>query len=280
MATILDAHPEVAMSYETYEHLLTPSEPDQNQLSKVLQKMAKPSSKSIRSVFFLKSSKVDSDFAKFVGRAERAGIDSNTLCELFKEHFDTGLNLGNFRNRMLFVERMTKAKAKREGKIYWGAKIVSTYHELDEMYPEARYLFMLRDGRDIASSRKKVGEFNQTIEHIADGWCQQIKKFERFASTTNGRAIFVPYERLVQDPARELRQLLEQIDLPWSDRVLAFHHLNLSIHRNPTGHLSGDQVKSPINTSSIGRWKVDLTPEEVARYEEHARPMLEKLGYL
>jgi hypothetical protein len=279
MATVLDAHPDVAMSYETYEHLLTPADNRDYQLSDILEKMRKDPLRSLKNFLFSDFKKKNSNFVKFVGRAERADIGSETLVKLFKEHFEEGLRLESFRERMLFVERLTREKMQREGKKYWGAKIVSIYDQLDELYPEARYLFMLRDGRDIAASRKKVGDFNQTIEHIADGWCRQIKKFEKFASGSNGRAVFVPYENLAQNPEPELRKLMEKLGLPWSDRLLSFHRLNLSIHRNPTGHLSGKQVKNPINASSIGRWKRDLTWGEIARFEERAGKMLEKLGY-
>jgi hypothetical protein len=280
MATILDAHPDVAMSYETYEHLLTPSDPKKYQLLDILNRVNNNPMKSLKGLLFSRSAKNESDFTKFVGRAERAGIDAESLARLFKEHFEAGLRLDSFRERMLFVERLTKEKAQREGKHFWGAKIGSIYDQLDEMYSNARYLFMLRDGRDVAASRKKVGDFNQTIEHIADGWSQQIKKFSKFAARSQNRAIFVSYERLVNNPEPELRELMKQIELPWSDRLLTFHQLNLSIHRNPTGHLSSKQVKTPINTLSIGRWKADLTKDEIAKFEERAGKTLEKFGYI
>jgi hypothetical protein len=91
--------------------------------------------------------------------------------------------------------------------------------------------------------------------------------------------MFVPYESLVKDPEREMHKLIDFMELPWSNRVLGHHKLNLSIHRNPAGHLSGEQVKSPINTASIGRWKRDLTLDEIARFEAKAGPLLKKLGY-
>jgi hypothetical protein len=280
MATIMDAHPDVAMSYETYEHLLVPDKSTGYQLEDILEKISTDLLSSLKNILFSKNSKTDSNFKKFVGRAERAGINQQTLAKLFKEHFEAGFSLDTFKERMLFVERLTREKMQRDHKQYWGAKIVSIYDQLDELYPDAHYMFMLRDGRDIAASRKKVGDFNQTIEHIADGWCQQIKKFEKFANKTNDRAFFVHYENLAHDPENELKALMDKLGLPWSDRLLNYHDLNLSIHRHPTGHLSGKQVKSPINTSSIGRWKKDLTKEETERFEAQAGNMLEKLGYI
>jgi hypothetical protein len=279
MATILDAHPGVAMSYETYEHLLDPGENTHYELDDIVKRMRKDPLGVLKKHVFL-TSKQDANFTKFVGRAERAGIDRETLAQLFEDHFKAGLRLDAFSDRMMLVERLSREKMQREGKKYWGAKIVSTYNQLDELYPEARYLFMLRDGRDIAASRKIVGDFNQTIEHIATGWCNQISKFEKFAKKASNRAFFVPYEKLALSPESELKALMQKLGLPWSERLLTFHELNLSIHRNPTGHLSGEQVKSPVNTSSIGRWNSDLAPEEINRFEKAAGDMLKKLGYI
>ena len=45
------------------------------------------------------------------------------------------------------------------------------------------------------------------------------------------------------------------------------------------GHLSADQVNKPINTTSIGRWKRDLTATEIATFESIAGPTLRELGY-
>jgi len=280
MATILDAHPEVAMSYETYEHLLTAEENVVYDLDVILKRMKKFSLQAISDILFSDSKRSRTSFNKFVVRAERTGIDIKTLGVLFEEHFASGKRFDSFEERMSFVQRLSTEKMKREGKKYWGAKIVSIYDQLNLLYPEAFYLFMLRDGRDIAASRKKVGDFNQTIEHVANGWCRQIRKFEDFLKKASDRAFFVPYEKLAHDPESELKALMRKLGLPWSDRLLTFHQLNLSIHRNPTGHLSGKQVKSPINTSSIGRWKMDLTGDEIERFEKTAGETLKKLGYI
>jgi hypothetical protein len=279
MASILDAHPDVAMSYETYEHLLVPSNHEVYQLPNLPGILKKNTMDTIRSFLFLGNQKADANLTKFIARAKRTGIDHGKLVEMFEQHFESGMQLNSFGERMSFVEGLTREKMRREGKICWGAKIQSVYQQLDELYPEARYLFMLRDGRDIAASRKKVGVFNQSMEDIARVWSKQIEKFEEFAAGLNGRAVFVPYERLAVEPEGELRNLMAKLSLPWSDRLLSFHELNLTIHQNSAGHLSGKQLRKPLGKASIGRWKTDLTADEIYRFEKLAGTILKKLGY-
>ncbi|MDA8660024.1 sulfotransferase [Luminiphilus sp.] len=275
MATILDAHPEIAMGYELYEHLLKPfdlSGKSMSDLAGIFNGFGGSSA--------LKTDPAAKGFLKFAARAERSGVSKQTLIRLLKIHAERGNDFNDASSRLLFVERVVKEKARLERKRIWGAKISSNYMEIESAFTEASYLFMLRDGRDIAASRKKVGDFKQSVAEIAQAWKKQIAKFEEFAARSRGRAIFVPYEKMALEPERELRALLDKLNLPWSDRILSFHALNLSIHRNATGHLSGKQVKRPISTTSIGRWKDDLTREEVSQFEESAGEVLVKLGYL
>jgi len=60
----------------------------------------------------------------------------------------------------------------------------------------------------------------------------------------------VPYESLVRDPIEWSRQMIEFIGLPW-DSHCADSHLT----RRPVLTSSRWQVRQPINTSAVGRWR-------------------------
>ena len=280
MATILDAHPDISMSYETYEHLLAGLA---GQNGPKVWKMRMPRRKSAATLLGVKRqglSQSDPDLAKFFARARRAGIYEDKLFQLLEDHFARGLGFDNFKDRMLFVESLSREKMRTEGKQHWGAKILSVYDELEEIYVCPHYVFMLRDGRDIVASRKNVGKFDQTVEHVAKSWRQQVEKFEDLIVRLNGRAVFVHYETLASEPESALRTLMNQLGLRLDNNLLSSHSMDLTIHRNSMGHLSGTQVRAPLSQNSIGRWKSDLTPEEVSRFEAVAGGTLEKFGYL
>lgn len=280
MVTVLDAHPQVAMSYEVYENLLAPGKDGVDRLSEFAAQLATATKKSFFGLGKSVSAKIeDSTVRTFVGRCLRGGVEAETVKSLLDDHVRKGMSFGTFRERMLFIEQLALEKARREGKEHWGAKVNSSYDELIEVFPNACFLFMLRDGRDMAASRKHVGEFNQSIEHIAEGWVKQVRQFQRFARTPGVRARMVSYDRLTHEPEAELREIIAFLDLPWDDRVLNFQDEDLSIYRNPAGHLSADQVNKPINTASIGRWKRDLSTEEIAAFEAIAGSMLMELGF-
>jgi tetratricopeptide (TPR) repeat protein len=64
------------------------------------------------------------------------------------------------------------------------------------------------------------------------------------------RAVSLRYEDLVDEPEREIRRVLELLGLPFDPAVLAPEANTRSVLT-----LSHEQVRRPINRSSIGRWR-------------------------
>ena len=60
----------------------------------------------------------------------------------------------------------------------------------------------------------------------------------------------VRYQDVVLDTEEQARRMLEFLDLPWDERCLRFYE-------NPrrVATASEEQVRRPVYTSSIGRWK-------------------------
>jgi hypothetical protein len=74
------------------------------------------------------------------------------------------------------------------------------------------------------------------------------------------------YERLTQDTENEARKLIAFLDLPWDDQCLAFNQ-----RKGVVTTLSQWQVRQPMYTSSINRWR---------RFEKHLGPLIDALGDL
>jgi len=60
----------------------------------------------------------------------------------------------------------------------------------------------------------------------------------------------VCYEDIVRDQAAQSRRLIEFIGLPWEDGVLRFHE-----SQAPSATASAVQVRRPVYSSSIGKWR-------------------------
>jgi len=74
----------------------------------------------------------------------------------------------------------------------------------------------------------------------------------------------VEYESLVADPEDGARRIIEFIGLGWDDACARSHET-----RRAVSTLSSDQVRKPMYTSSVGRWR---------NYEKHIGVLIDALG--
>jgi hypothetical protein len=78
------------------------------------------------------------------------------------------------------------------------------------------------------------------------------------------RIVEVRYEHLVREPESTIRRLLSELDLPWDPACLDFHESTRSVST-----ASVYQVRRPINTDSVARWR---------RFAAHLDPLKAALG--
>jgi tetratricopeptide (TPR) repeat protein len=79
-----------------------------------------------------------------------------------------------------------------------------------------------------------------------------------------GRILDVRYEEVVADLEGQARRIIAHCGLDWDPACLAFH-----LTDRPVRTASATQVRQPIYTGAIGRWRV---------YEPFLRPLLSELG--
>lgn len=76
---------------------------------------------------------------------------------------------------------------------------------LDELFPHAQYIHIVRDGRDVAVSNFKAAFGPKNVLEAALTWSEQVKTTERFgAALPSGRFRTVRYEDLLNAPAETL----------------------------------------------------------------------------
>jgi hypothetical protein len=170
-------------------------------------------------------------------------------------------------------------KARKLAKRGWGGKARVDPRRLHRRHPDASFFAMIRDGRDVLASMLKTGSFETDAAKAASAWMEHIHDFRDFAEQPGVRARLIRYETLVHDPEGVLRDACELIGVPYTHQMLRYHERDMSLFRNPHGHLSHRQIARGLNDESIGRWRRELTREQVEIFTESAGRVLEELGY-
>lgn len=275
MATILDAHPEIAMSYELYPNLLISEDEtvvDLHQLLKILDKS--------RDVKMAAQKIQDRNLSVFIKRCPRGGLNNKDIARLLKEHIDEGLDFKDARGRLKFIEKCCVEKMRAKGKSRWGLKCSNQYEDYLSIWPGAYFLNMVRDGRDVLASQLNTGSFNKTPAKIAKGWVNTNSRFRNLIEDKNVRAYEVFYERLVNQPEEEIKRICCFLNIQFDSAMLNFYNKNLSIYVHGMGHLSMDRISQPIDSSQIGRWKKDLDKSQLEEFYSIAKETMIKFKYM
>ena len=271
MVTILDAHPEIAMSYELYPHMLSPLKQRTLDVAGFRRMIHQPPTEDE----LARDPSLQNVFAWII-HCKRSGFDGGDLEALLDEYLADGYRLNTEEDMLRWIEHLAKEKMRRTGKTRWGVRNDGITAHAD-VYPRGRYLTMVRDGRDVLASQLTTGAFNPDPARFARNWRDSVRNW-RGVSAQYGLDVYeVFYERLVEDPEAELRRICEFIDVPYMPQMLTYYQQDLTVFK--AGHISLDRISRPIDATQVGRYRRDLTPTQLAAFTDVAGQMLVELGY-
>jgi hypothetical protein len=111
--------------------------------------------------------------------------------------------------------------AQAEGKRIWCEKTPMYVHHmplLADAFPSAKFIHIIRDGRDCAASFHRRWRFNP-VRTIAR-WKKAVQAGTREGKALGARYMEVRYEAVTEAPDKAFRDLLEFLRLPFEDAVL------------------------------------------------------------
>ncbi len=149
-------------------------------------------------------------------------------------------------------------------------------------FPDALFIHIIRDGRDVALSLDKRGwsrplpwDKNNSLLAAGIYWEWIVRQGCRNGVALGSRYVEVRYEDLVQKPASELARLGNFIDHDLTyDRIAK---KSIGSVKNPL--TSFDENLRDGNFSPVGRWKTKFTAEQLSWFERLVGDYLKELGY-
>lgn len=182
--------------------------------------------------------------------------------------------------------------AQRFAKPRWGDKTPQYLRHMalvQEAVPEARFVHLIRDGRDVALSRNRAGVLAADPGESARRWVRAIRRARRGAKDlTPGSYLEVRYEDLVTDPTRTLERICSFVDLRFTPAMLRYPDRAPRRLREfqDLPNRSGDSRRAihaltakPPQAGRVAAWRRQMGPEEVRYFESAAGDLLSELGY-
>jgi Sulfotransferase family len=151
------------------------------------------------------------------------------------------------------------------GKEHVGATVHRRFERLRFLWPDARYIHLLRDPRDVARSVVQKG-WAGSLYQAGEFWLEAERSWDALAPHLGpGRAIEVRYEELVVTPEHELARICAFIGVDYSEAMLDYPQ---------------DARQYPPPDPSLAlQWRTKLTPREIAVVELRTGPLMVERGY-
>jgi Sulfotransferase family len=189
--------------------------------------------------------------------------------------------LGHAEAYRFCVEAPFLAYARREEKPRWADKTPYYLHCVDELlavWPEARFVVLVRDGRDVALSILNVPFGATNVWAAGRAWAAGIRLGLEAARRHPGRVLSVRHEDLVTEPETRVRGICEFLGLQFRPDMLAIEQTDPSkIVEDQSAWFTN--VWAGINASGAGRWRRELSPGDQRLFAAVAGAELEAVGY-
>jgi hypothetical protein len=120
------------------------------------------------------------------------------------------------------VNDFLEQKRNRDGKPYVGATVHYQFGKLACVWPHAKFIYLCRDGRDVANSVVQMG-WAGNVYVAADLWLEAEREWAEFRPRlAGGQWIEVRYEDLIADPRGTLGTICDFIGVGYDDRMFGY----------------------------------------------------------
>jgi hypothetical protein len=265
---MLDSHPKLAIPPETHF------------LPQLLRLVEKPGMKPTRLARRIASHRRWDDF----------DIDHKELAQAFRER--PQLDATNA------ARAFYELYARKQGKPRWGDKTPGyqiRMLRLKKALPEAKFIHVIRDGRDVALSQARKASDPTPLDVAGRRWKSRVLKTRLRARRIPDDYMEVRYEDLILDTEATLRRICRFIDLRFHPAMLRYHErAEERLQEIARGLPSGDGkaeleaeeriaahalTSEPPREERVQAWREEMSAEDLAAFERDSGDLLAELGY-
>lgn len=179
------------------------------------------------------------------------------------------------------IDATFSAWARVHGKTRWGDKTpryVENVPLLARLFPDARFVHLIRDGRNVALSYADVPFGPKTVGSAAALWAARVGTGMRDGRRlAPGRYVEILYEDLVEDPVGEVKDVCSFLGLAFDPAMLDHTERARSVMLPSADRLNPHVTERPIK--GVRSWETEMPARHVEIFEAIAGDVLAQLGY-
>jgi hypothetical protein len=138
---------------------------------------------------------------------------------------------------------------------------------LSELFPQAKFIHMVRDGRDVAISFARTPWWHNDVNLNLERWEKEVNKIENDGAVIlNGRMLTIRYEDLISEPDEIVKGACDFLDVPFEKEMLdsqyhidykQFGKINNAKILSPEYKRWEKEKKSAFFSGSVYNWKTN-----------------------
>jgi hypothetical protein len=173
--------------------------------------------------------------------------------------------------------------AESEGKQHWFSKEPGLFKHIYTLalnFPEAKFIYMVRDPRDVVASMLK-GRLHAQNTYTASCRWRDEQRLCLNALVDNAladRVTLVRYEELLENPTDIIRKLMIRLNLPFEVEQLEFHKNDKVVEHSMKSEF-WSKLSEPVDTKNRGKYKDVLNQRQVALIEACCGEEMRALNY-
>lgn len=179
----------------------------------------------------------------------------------------------------LFLELLDKATLE-SGRNVWSEKTPAHIHSIERITqasPQAKFIHLLRDGRDVVASLDDIYRIKQKsekgspaawpLEESIRQWNTCMALSEAYRNHPDHHLL--DYERLVSDPGKTLIDVCDFLSLDYEPQMLDYQHSSDQILGQDVENEWRRDVQGPLKVTHLVKYQSLFTPEERKKIEGH-----------
>ena len=193
------------------------------------------------------------------------------------DYFDSLDDFRSFHSHILetYFEHVAERFGANKRLVQKEPRMTPYFPELAQLMPNAKFVFMLRDPRDIVASqmtRAQKSDYSIDVQAEVDRLTNTHKRIAQNEDLLKDRLLYVRYEDLTLDPVKTLRRVYDFLGLTWSEDL---RDTTWKTKRPRFDDSASELDEKAITSTSIGRYQ-DVFNDDLIRAFNDERGAFEK----
>lgn len=235
------------------------------------------------------------DMAKTLGatdeplaEAQIAGVIDQVLAHRRIQDWDVRLDAATVRRHLLghrfpdILSAFYDAYRAERAKPCWAQMDISTLDNIQtaaRWFPDARFVHIVRDGRDVALSHQTMPFGSGNIAECAVDWVRRLEKCQAVGDVLGPQRFHAfRYEDLILTPEETLGRLCAFLGVDFSSQMLAYEAM-IDEKVPPDRLWLWPSLRQPPDHDKVARWKQEMTKAQRIIFEDVAGDLLGRFGY-